>query len=149
MFFSPVFLWFIAGVIFILAEFAIPGFVICFFGVSALIVSGLIWLIPSLSIAMQLLIFAALGVVLLLLCRLFMPRAFRGKKDDLELDIDGDDVAGATCVCTEAIKPPVAGKVEFRGSSWIAVADSEIAAGEICTVLSRSNLTLKVVKKEQ
>ena len=62
MFFSPVFLWFIAGVIFVLAEFVIPGFVICFFGVSALIVAGLIWLVPSLSITLQLLLFAALGV---------------------------------------------------------------------------------------
>lgn len=149
MFFSPVFLWFIAGVIFVLAEFVIPGFVICFFGVSALIVAGLIWLVPSLSITLQLLLFAALGVVLLLLCRLLMPRAFRGKKDDVELDIDGDDVAGATCVCTEAITPLAAGKVEFRGANWNAVADNEIAAGEICTVLSRNNLKLKVVKKAQ
>lgn len=149
MFFSPVFLWFIAGVVFVLAEFVIPGFVICFFGVSALIVAGLIWLVPSLSITLQLLLFAALGVVLLLLCRLLMPRAFRGKKDDVELDIDGDDVAGATCVCTEAITPLAAGKVEFRGASWNAMADNEIATGEICTVLSRNNLKLKVVKKAQ
>ena len=105
MFFSPVFLWFIAGVIFVLAEFVIPGFVICFFGVSALIVAGLIWLVPSLSITLQLLLFAALGVVLLLLCRLLMPRAFRGKKDDVELDIDGEIIQ-----CTETHPFQVKGK---------------------------------------
>ncbi|MBE6408475.1 MAG: NfeD family protein [Lentisphaerae bacterium] len=148
-FFSPVFLWFIAGVILILAEFMIPGFVICFFGIAALIVAGLVWLIPALSVTGQLLIFAALGVVLLLLCRLLLPRAFRGKKDDDELDIDSDNIAGSSCVCTEAISPQAAGKVEFRGSTWLAVADSLIAPGENCTVLSRNNLTLKVVKKEQ
>ena len=149
MFFNPVFLWFIAGVMLVLAEFVIPGFIICFFGIAAFIVAGLCWLFGDFSLTGQLLTFVSLGVVLLVLCRKFMPGAFRGKKDDLEIDIDSDNVAGSTCICTEAISPLAAGKVDFRGSTWIAVADHEIAAGTICTVLSRNNLTLKVVRKEQ
>ena len=117
MFANPVFLWFIAGVVLIVSEFVVPAFVICFFGVAAILVAGLLWLCPTLPLAAQLLIFGATGVILLFLCRKFLPRAFQGNKNTGELDIDGDDVAGADCVCTAAITPQVSGKVEFRGSS--------------------------------
>lgn len=139
-------IWFIAGIILILAEFVIPGFVICFFGGGALIVGGVLWLFPALTFAWQLLLFAIIGVLLLIGCRRFMPDIFRGSESGADSDIDNDGIAGENCVCSEAIAPGIPGKVDFRGSLWSASADENIEAGAVCVVISRNNLTLNVRK---
>ena len=138
--------WLIAGVILILAEFVIPGFVICFFGVSAVITGMLRYFIPALPFTWQILLFTVLGVVLLLVCRRFMPGIFRGKENVENTDIDSDDIAGNCCICTEAIASGIPGKVEFRGSIWTALSSDTIAPGERCVIHSRNNLTLEVSK---
>ena len=139
-------IWFIAGIVLILAEFIIPGFVICFFGGAALIVGALLWLFPSLAFSLQLLLFAVLGVLLLFGCRRFMPEIFRGSESAADSDIDNDGVAGENCVCSEVIVPGVPGKVDFRGSLWCASAGETIEPGTVCVVISRNNLTLNVRK---
>lgn len=141
-------IWLIAGTVLILAEFIIPGFVICFFGGAAFIVGCLMWIFPGLSLVWQLLIFALGGIVLLISCRRFMPGVFRGSEELPELDVDADGVAGELCVCTVQIAPGIPGKVEFRGTLWNAAADETIAPGSNCIVISRNNLTLKVRKAE-
>lgn len=135
--------WLVCGVFMILLEFVIPGLVICFFGISALLVSLMNYLFPQVALIWQLLIFALGGVAFALLCRWLIPGVSR-KKHAGEEDIDGDDVAGAKCVCQSAIAPDRPGKVEFRGSLWNAEADSDIVPGELCQVERRDNLTLRV-----
>ena len=136
--------WLIAGVVLIVLEFPIPGFVIFFFGVSALICGGVLLLFPGLPLVWQVLIFAVGGGALALLSRRLAPGIFRGGSSRDDGDIDGDEVAGAVCVCDEAIVPGIPGKVEFRGSLWNAEADEPVEKGAVCTVVSRKNLTLKV-----
>lgn len=139
-------IWLIAGVVLILAEFVIPGFVICFFGAAAMVVGAVLWVFPCIAFAWQLLAFAVLGVVLLLACRRYMPGIFRGSESVETVDIDDDGISGERCVCAEVITPDVPGKVDFRGSLWNAAADEEIVPGDNCVVISRNNLTLKVRK---
>ena len=136
--------WLVSGLLLILFEFAIPGLVICFFGVSALIVGGLKYFFPVLSLAWQLIIFAFGGLAMAIACRLLIPRGVSKRSDLKTENIDNDDVVGSPAVCREAIKPGHQGKVEFRGSFWNAVSDEEISEGEDCTIISRDNLLLKV-----
>lgn len=139
--------WLISGVVFILAEFIIPGFVICFFGASAIVTSVICMLFPALPFAWHILIFTVLGAALLLACRKLMPGIFKGKeKTAASEDIDSDSVAGNNCICTETISPNAPGKVEFRGSLWNAVSSDTIPAGSRCIIKSRTNLTLEVTK---
>ena len=134
-------LWLIAGIILILSEFIIPGFIICFF-----ITSILYWFIPALTFAWQILLFAVLGVLLLIACRRYMPGVFKGKENGSDRDIDDDNVSGSTCVCRADIAPGVPGKVEFRGSLWNAISSDTIPAGSRCIIKSRNNITLEVEK---
>ena len=127
-------LWLIVGIILILSEFIIPGFIICFFGAAAIITGILYWFIPSLALAWQILLFAVLGVVLLVACRRYMPGVFKGKENG----------SGNICVCTADIAPGVPGKVEFRGTLWNAVSSDAISAGSRCIIKSRNNITLEV-----
>lgn len=140
-------LWLCTGVLLILSEFIVPGLVICFFGIAALLVAGILFFCPMLSLPWQLLICGITGVVLLFVCRKIFPAAFLGKQKDLDKDIDSDDVTGAECVCVEPVSGGTAGKVEFRGSLWTAESEDEIKAGDHCTVLTRNNLTLIIKKK--
>jgi membrane protein implicated in regulation of membrane protease activity len=122
--------WLAAGVLLILAELAVPGFVICFFGVSALAAGVVNFFFPGFPLIGQLLLFAVGGAVLALSCRKLAPGIFAGKESRSDKDIDSDDVAGEVCVCCEKISDGIAGKVEFRGSFWNAVSDEKIAVGE-------------------
>ena len=138
------FLWLIIGTILILSEFIVPGFVICFFGVSAIVTGVLYWFVPGLFLSWQIMLFAILGVVLLIGCRRFMPGVFKGKENNFDDDIDSDNVSGMSCICTADIAPDAPGKVEFRGSTWNAVSSGNIPAGSRCIIRSRNNLTLVV-----
>lgn len=142
MFIDDFWWWFVAGVILILAEFAIPGVFICFFGIGALLTGLAAWMLPELSFAFELLLFSVLSVVFLLVCRRFMPKVFRGTETVDDSDIDNDDVAGAEVVVVEAVTPDAPGRVEFRGSCWNACADRVIAVGERAKIVRRRNLTL-------
>ena len=134
--------WFIAGAMLIVAEFAVPGVFICFFGVGAILTGLAVWFFPSLSLTAQIAIFTVLSVGFLVGCRRFMPKSFRGSKNVDRSDIENDDIVGAEVVVTEAIAPDAPGQVEFRGTVWTARADRVIAVGERASIVSRHNLTL-------
>ncbi len=134
--------WFIAGAMLIVAEFAVPGVFICFFGVGALLTGAAVWIFPSLSLTAQIAIFAVLSIGFLFGCRRFMPQSFRGIRKVDQSDIENDDIAGAEAVVTEAVTPDAPGKVEFRGSQWTARADRAIGVGERASIVRRKNLTL-------
>lgn len=141
---SPVDLWLIAGLVLIFLEFVVPGFVICFFGGGALLVAGALAIWPDLGSAAVVGLFIVFSLALLFGVRRFLPKTFRGRKEELRADPDSDDVAGSHVKVVEAIAPNVPGKVEFRGSLWIAAADTDISADAVVEVVRRDNLTLFV-----
>ena len=62
---DPAVWWFIAGVALIVAEFVVPGLVVVFFGVGALLVSLLCWLGWVEQTSSQVLLFSLFSLVLL------------------------------------------------------------------------------------
>ena len=134
--------WVIAGGSLILAEFIVPGVFICFFGIGAVLTGIVALIFPDMPFTLALVLFAALSVTFLLVCRRFMPKSFRGTVKVDRSDIENDDVAGAEAVVTEAIAPDAPGKVEFRGAQWTARAGRAIAVGERAKIRERKNLTL-------
>lgn len=56
--------WIVLGMLLVIAEIFIPSFTIFWFGLSALGVGALLWIIPSLSLTMQLLLWALLSIAL-------------------------------------------------------------------------------------
>ncbi len=142
---SPVTLWIIIGVLLVGAEFLVPGLWIIFFGASA-IITGLLNAIFCLGLPLSIIVCAVLGCILLVLSRKLFPDFFssRNNTDTSDKHIETDDIEGAIATVTEAITAEKPGKVEFRGSAWIAASDHDIAVGTTVTIVSRKNLTLKV-----
>ncbi|MCJ8147468.1 NfeD family protein [Acinetobacter sp. A3.8] len=59
--------WLILGLILMVLEIFIPSFTIFWFGLAAVVVSGLVWLMPTLPVAMQIFIWVVLSVIVMVL----------------------------------------------------------------------------------
>ncbi len=143
--FGPL-VWFIAGIIFFLAELAIPGFVIFFFGVGAWI-TGIVTLFGVRDINIQLAVFLGSSLISLILFRKEGKKIFEGKVKTLENADDEilESFKGKRAkVVQEIIPGSIPGKVEFRGTLWNAISDEKIEKDEVVEIIERDNITLKV-----
>ncbi len=143
-FLKPELIWFVIGVLLLLAEFAIPGLIVLFFGIGAWIVAG-VCLLTDVSLNVQLGIFIGASVLSLVLLRSWLKGMFVGHvraKQDLTEDLQ--EFIGERVVVRVAISPKLAGKVEVHGTNWSAEADEEIAEGAVVEIVAKDNLTLKV-----
>jgi len=137
-------IWFIAGLLMIGAEFLIPGFVIFFFGIGAIILAGLTWLIPGLrnNYILQLIIWLASSGFSLAFLRKYFGKIFRGKE---QKDSGEDEFVFKTAEVIEPIRKNKPGRVNFEGTTWKAISfDENIKAGDIVQILKKENLTLIV-----
>jgi len=143
-FLEPELIWFLIGLLLLLAEFAIPGLIILFFGIGAWIVA-VTCLVTAPSLNVQLLIFIGSSVLSLLLLRSWLKGLFMGHvtgKQDLTQDLS--EFVGERAVVVQAIAPKRPGKVELHGTHWTAEADAELAVETAVEVVAKDNLTLKV-----
>jgi membrane protein implicated in regulation of membrane protease activity len=119
---------------------AAGGFYIIFFGIAAILVG----LLASANLAgplwVQVVLFGALGIMLLSLFRARLLRAFQ--RDPQSPSVDR--LVGEICSVLTATPPGEIGKVELRGAVWTArnVSDTLLGAGTRCRVLDVDGLTL-------
>jgi len=126
-------MWFLFGLLLLMAEFATPGaFYQFFFGVGAVAV-GLLDLI-GLHLPMwgQALLFLALAIGSLLALRKPLRVHFDSRLPDSKVD----SLVGETAQALEDIAPDAVGRAELRGTSWDArnVGDAAIARAQRCRV---------------
>jgi membrane protein implicated in regulation of membrane protease activity len=141
---KPELIWFIAGLIMLLAEFAMPGLIIFFFGVGACLVA-LICLFTDISINLQLTLFLIASILLLVSLRKWLKNIFVGRTGQKEsADELLQEFVGKKAVVTREIDPQTRGKVEFHGTNWNAEADQIIDEGTSVEIIGKNNITLKV-----
>ena len=133
-------MWIAGGVILMISEFVIPGFVVCFFGAGAVLTGIVAAIFSALGLTWEIAIFIVSSIVFTLVGR----KLFHGGKVRDPNDLDDVDLSDGLAVVTEAIAPGHPGKVEFRGSFWTALAETEISVGTSVRILKRDNLTLTV-----
>lgn len=139
------YLWILVGLGIMSMELFLPGFIIVFFGIGAVITGLLLMAIPM-GVNTQLVLFAVLSVVLLVSFRRYAQGYFTGRVSNQNPTGAPMEVhAGETAIVTEDILPnSPRGKVEFHGTFWNADADVEIKKGAKVTIVERHDLTLKV-----
>jgi len=140
--FSPILLWFLAGIVFLALELVLPGFVVFFFGIGAWCAALAVYLFPT-PLAGQLLIFLAASLLSLVLLRSTIKKVFLGKTLDTDV-MAGGVPPGATGEVIADIRPPAAGTVKYGGSFWQATADVPLTKGTVVRIEAKSNLTVKV-----
>ncbi|MBQ6472850.1 MAG: NfeD family protein [Victivallales bacterium] len=135
--------WCMVGALLICAEFVVPGFIIFFFGLGALLTGPLLTFCPLPSWA-QFVIFSFSSLVFLLCFRRFMPNIFGGRTKNTSMAEEEFEYAGEPATVTEDIPAGGRGEVSFHGSAWTAVSETPRHAGETVTVVKRENLILHV-----
>ena len=133
---SPFLIWVLIAVIFVLAEFFTFGFILIFFSVGAL-AAGLCALVFSIALVWQLVVFTVVSILALILLRQISIKTFRGNQINRIEDNFHNSMIGKTATVTKAIQPPASGEIKFSGSFWIAVADENIAEGQVVKITGR------------
>ena len=142
-------LWIYAGAALMLLELVAPGFILCFFGMSAATVGVLRFVFGvAFSPNWQLAAFSVFSVLYILVLRRSLKRVFVGGKVETKTDFDNESV-GRTGKVVEAIRPPLAGRVMLGDAEWTAAADRPIEAGRDVRVVAQSNLTMHVEEIER
>ncbi len=137
-------IWLITGLLLMLTELIIPGFIIFFFGIGALITAGLTVFMPGCSVVTQGLCFAITSILTLVVIRRTFPEWLKGKTLRQRADADDDGIVNTMVEVIEAIEPPKPGRVAVHGASWMAVAEHSIPVGTMVRVIRRDNITLFV-----
>lgn len=146
---DPALYWLIIGVMLFFLELALPGFVMFFFGLAALITALVAWVTP-IAIVWQLALFTTSSLVLFVTLRNVIQRRFFDKPDPEEGEGEDEDqvlaVPGDRAVVGVTIEPPAEGRINYSGTSWRATADESIEEGEIVAVVRQENLVIHVEK---
>lgn len=143
---DPRLIWFVLGLVLIIAEFMIPGVVIIFFGVAAWVLSLLCFIMP-LSLNAQLLIFLVTAVSSLLLFRkVLKQKLLKGKMSGEVSSALEDEFIGQKAEVIKDINPPHEGKISLKGASWTAISEESIAVGEYIEIIGKESIKL-IVKK--
>ena len=137
-------MWLYFGAFLMLMELLAPGFVIFFFGLSAATV-GLCRFVfgEAFAFTWQLAAFSGFSILYLVVLRRWLKKTFLGGKVEAKTDFDNEYV-GRVGKVTQAIDPPLTGRVEIGDAEWTAAADAPVALGATVEVVSQNNLTMKV-----
>jgi inner membrane protein len=133
--------WLILAVVLIILEILIPGAYFLWMGVSAIFVGGLMYIFPELAFLVQILIFAILSVIAVM-----MYRSYRKKNplvtDEPALNRRGEKYIGQSFTLKEPIVNGV-GRIKVDDSSW-KIKGFDIDAGETVRVVAVEGTTLIV-----
>lgn len=141
---SCAWLWMYLGAFLMLMELLAPGFVIFFFGLSAATVGVCRFIFgAAFTLTWQLALFSLFAILHLVFLRRWMKRLFCGDSEETAVDFRNETV-GRVGKVTEAIRPPLSGRVLIGDAEWTAVAESPIAVGSDVKVVGQSNITMKV-----
>ena len=136
--------WIVLGLALAIAELLVPAFFIIWFGIGAMGVGILLLIAPGLSIAVQVMIWAALSAALVVLWfRYLKPRTMTA------VGTSAASVAGEVGILVSDISPETRGQVRFQkpilGSDvWECYAEHKIAAGERVRVIIVEGNFIKV-----
>jgi membrane protein implicated in regulation of membrane protease activity len=136
--------WAVAGIVLILAELAVPAFVLVWFGLGALVVA-LLAALTAVGVTAQL---AAWLVVSLLLVFLWF-KVFRPETHRTRIGMSEPAMIGEVGLLARDVAPFEKGEVRFQkpllgADTWPCIADEAIKAGERVRVVAVEGSLLKV-----
>ena len=138
---TPELIWFSGGVILIFLEFAVPGVILVFFGVGAVLTSILTWAGVLPGATEQLVVFGVSSLALLFGLRKYASRFFMGGSTEEQ---DDEYTGKLARVVTEIVPGSLEGKVFFEGTDWKADSLVSIPEGSAVRITGKNNITLIV-----
>jgi inner membrane protein len=139
--------WAVVGIVLILAELALPAFVLVWFGLGALLVALYVAVVPNTGLTGQLALWLVASVTLVVLWfKVFKPGSHKTMIGTADANVIGE--AG---LLARDVAPFEKGEVRFQKpllgtDTWPCIADEPIKAGERVKVVSVEGSFLKVAK---
>lgn len=136
--------WAVAGIVLILAELAVPAFVLVWFGLGALVVA-LVVAVATIGTTAQLAVWLVVSVLLVFL----WFKVFRPESHKTRVGMSEPAMIGEVGVLTQAVVPFGRGEVRFQkpflgADVWPCMADEELAAGTRVKVVAVEGSLLKI-----
>ncbi len=141
---EPYVLWFLAGLVLVLLEFAAPGVIIVFIGLGAWAASLTTWLGWTTTMASQMSVFAVASLVFLFGLRNLFKGWFMGLSKDGDARATDEEFLDKEVRVVSAITEGCTGKVEFKGANWNARSTTALNPGDMAVIVSRDGLLLTV-----
>jgi inner membrane protein len=143
---DPIWIWGILGLLLLGVEMATGTFYILWFGIAGLLVALLVWMMPEVSLAMQIFAYGVLSLGSLFIWKKYYKQT---DKDDLRVGQSQGDEIGKVGKIIEAVSSGQAGRIQFAqgvmGSrEWVVVADEPIEIGQNAQVTGVEGNTLRV-----
>lgn len=129
-------IWGALGLALIIAETIVPGGVVIFLGISALLVALATYLEWIDSVPVAITCWFILSLFNLLLVRNFFMKYFEGDTTIHNTDEDQDDI-GKVVEVVEEIFPYKEGRIRYRDAGWIAQSSEELKAGDKAIIINR------------
>ncbi len=132
-----------------LLEFVVPGLVIVFFGVSAVLVGLAAWAGLVASLPASLLLWGVTSCGFVFGVRRSLRRLSPGRTERGSIDEDLD-AFGALVEVLEPIGPDIVGRIRFRGTTWLArTVEEQLGAGARARIVTREELVWLVERDNE
>ena len=140
--------WIVFGIGLMLMEIALPSFTALWFGAGAVVVGGLLFLFPQISMTTQVVLWTVLSSVLVWLWfRYLKPMAIDKTKAGLSLESIVGEVGQVLTVPIKGRRGKLRFPAPVLGSDeWLFISQDELAAGDRVRVTDVSGNSLIVVK---
>ncbi|MDZ4141161.1 MAG: NfeD family protein [Methylotenera sp.] len=137
--------WGVIGLVLLALEMVTVTFYVMWFGVAAIILAVLTWLMPGMSVAVQLFLFAILSIGSLFVWRTYYKKT---SSDSRVGQAQGEEI-GRVGIIIESVSVAKNGRIQFTqgvmGSrEWAAVANEAIEAGTQAEVIAVEGNSLRV-----
>lgn len=137
-------IWLIIAMALLVSEFFVPGLILLFFGLAALLVTGAVALGWLVSLGGQLTAFGVLSVCMLVLLRRILQNWLQGRVSDEALENDPDSsLVGKHVIVAEDFANK-RGKVILNGVRWAAISEQDLKAGETARIVKSQSTDLIV-----
>ena len=137
-----VYVWLALAVVFFVVELATTSIVSVWFALGALAATVAAWVAPQ-AMWLQLVMFLAVSAL-----TLYFTRPVLSKYIIKKTPTNADMLIGKQAVVVANVAPAVPGRVKVGDLTWLAKSDSDIPAGDMCTIVKIEGASLIVEKTE-
>lgn len=137
--------WAVVGIVLVLAELAVPAFVLVWFGLGAVLVAAIVFVLPGAGLTFQIATWTLASLAMVLLWfKIFKPGFHKTR-----IGMADANVIGEVGMLIQDVEPYRKGQVRFQkpilgADLWDCIADEAIGSGERIKVLGVEGSLLKV-----
>ncbi|HMY11207.1 MAG TPA: NfeD family protein [Turneriella sp.] len=137
--------WVIGGAVLVLLEFLVPGLVVVFLGLGALLTGGVLYLGWIKEPVALLAFFGFSSILMLATLRRFVMRFYPSDSERVEADEDKLLIGQKATVISTVYPSDFSGRIRFSGTTWSARSEGgEITEGAEVVIVGRENINFLV-----